>query len=206
MAETRAPWALGLVASVSLLAACGGGAPQEPVAPTPTGPQVSDVERYLPLVSDTVLAYDTENDLGARGVLMMQITRSRPDLAELRVAGRAQRLAITPEGIRQSEGGWVLKAPLSQGTRFKGDFGDVVVSAIGKRMSTPAGEFSDCIETIEKSSNKQVTTTYCRDVGIVELLVEGQVGEEYARERAVLKSHGPRVDLGTDLPPPPPKR
>ncbi|MBX3129025.1 MAG: hypothetical protein KF718_20075 [Polyangiaceae bacterium] len=199
-------YAAGCLATALLCAsACGGGSSGGPAPSQPVAPQITDVERYLPLVADTVLAYDTENDLGERGVLMMHVQRKRPDLAELYVAGRAQRLEITAAGIRQANGGWVLKSPLVQGQHFKGDFGDVLVSSVGKRIETPAGTFTDCVETVERTAQKEVTTTFCSGVGIAELIVQGQVGTEYVRERAVLKSHGPKVDLGTDLPPPPPK-
>lgn len=194
--------------ALALATACGG----EPPPPAQTGgtpgPVVNEVEPYMPLVTDTVLAYDTKNEnSGERGVLMMRIRRARADLAELTVGGRVQRLELTPEGIRQTEGGWLLKAPLTEGAHFKGSFGDVTVTAVGKPMNVPAGNFGDCVETVEEAPTKQkkVTTTFCRDVGIVRLDVEGAVGDDYQRESAVLRSHGPAVDIGADLPPPPPK-
>ncbi|MEZ4222377.1 MAG: hypothetical protein R3B13_15675 [Polyangiaceae bacterium] len=196
-----------LLLCAGLLAACGG---SEAPAASPdkvAQPQVTDVERYFPLLADTVLAYDTESEItGEKGMLMMQVRRTRAEHAELYVAGRAKRLELVADGIRLAGGGWLLKAPLTQGMRFKGDFGEVHVTQVGKSVSTPAGTFSDCVETVEQSGNRKVTTTFCRDIGIAELVVEGQVGEEFGRERAVLRSHGPKVDIGADLPPPPPKK
>ncbi len=190
------------------LSGCGGEATPPPKTGPATGPVVSEVEAYMPLVTDTVLAYDTKNEnTGEKGVLMMRIRRARADLAELTVGGRVQRLELVADGIRQSEGGWLLKAPLSEGAHFKGSFGDVEVTAVGKPVSVPAGNFNDCVVTVEQDQGKQkkVTTTFCRDVGIARLDVEGNVGDDYQRESAVLRSHGPAVDIGADLPPPPPK-
>lgn len=186
---------------------CGGDATKQPAASPAAPNQVSDVERYFPLLADTVLAYDTESEIsGEKGMLVMQVRRTRAEHAELYVAGRAKRLELVKSGIRLSGGGWLLKSPLTQGMRYKGDFGEVLVTHVGKALTTPAGAFSDCVVTVEQAGSRKVTTTFCRDVGIAELVVEGQVGEEFGRERAVLRSHGPRVDIGADLPPPPPKK
>ncbi len=203
------PWKNAFVTGLPVLVALGCGGSTEPArAPrVEAKPQVTDVERYFPLLADTVLAYDTESEIsGEKGMLVMQVRRTRAEHAELYVAGRAKRLELVASGIRLSEGGWLLKSPLTKGMRYKGDFGEVEVTQVGKSMNTPAGSFADCVETVEQKGSRKVTTTFCRDVGITELVVEGQVGDEYGRERAVLRSHGPRIDIGADLPPPPPKK
>jgi hypothetical protein len=189
--------------------ACGGEGTPPPQAPKPSAPQVTEIERYLPLINDTVFAYDTrQENTGEKGALMMHVRRRRPDLVELEVAGHVQRLDLVPDGVRVASGGWLLKEPLREGARFKGDSGEVTVTSVGKSTDVPAGHFDDCVETTEVSvaGQKKVTTLYCRDVGIVRLDVEGEIGEDYVRESAVLRSHGPRIDVGADLPPPPPKK
>jgi hypothetical protein len=54
------------------------------------------------------------------------------------------------------------------------------------------------VETIEESqvAQRRVTTVFCPKVGIVSLEAKGKLGDDdYGRERAVLKSHGPKVDI-----------
>jgi hypothetical protein len=178
-------------------AACGPGAPAE-TGPPPKPAHISDVERYLPLRAETVLAYDTfQENTGERGVLMMSVRRPRLGTVELDVGGRVQRLALESDGVRLVTGGWLLKAPLTPGARFKGQFGEVEVTSVTASVQVPAGKFTGCVQTVEQSATAQrkVTTVFCPDVGITLLEVEGTLGEDYAHERAELRSHGPRVDL-----------
>lgn len=169
----------------------------------PTKPAITDVERYMPLKADTVYAFETliENS-GEKGVLMMHVERPRANQAVLTVGGKAQRLEIEKQGIRLANGGWLLKAPLEVAAHFKGQFGEVVVRSIDAQVQVPAGRYSGCVETIEESPavKKRVVTVFCPDIGIVSLDAEGSVGDDYGRERAVLRSYGPRVDINT-LPP-----
>lgn len=179
--------------------ACGGASSQGgPAAPQST-PPITDVERFLPFEPNTVSAFDTftENS-GDKGVLMMQISRPRPDAVELEVGGKIQRLTIVPEGVQLSTGGWLLKAPLQAGARFKGQFGEVQVVSISRAIQVPAGSYTGCIETKEESraAERRVTTVFCPKVGIVSLEAEGKLGDdEYGHEKALLRSHGPRVDI-----------
>jgi hypothetical protein len=184
-------------------AACG----SPPVPSQPPSSQhaaQTDVSRYLPLTHDTVFAYDTLSEAtGETGLLVINITRPRPDMAELRVGGRAQRLEIVSDGIRHATGGYLLKSPLSVGARYKGQFGDVRIAALDRTVDVAAGKFSGCVETIEEVSApapKKVSTTYCPNVGMVMLVAEGMVEGAYATERATLRSFGPRVDLGAPSP------
>jgi hypothetical protein len=186
-----------LLALGCLLAACGPSTPGP--AAKPAQPQhISDVERYLPLRADTVLAYDTfQENTGERGVLMMAVRRPRLGTVELDVGGRVQRLALESDGVRMVTGGWLLKAPLTPGARFKGQFGEVEVTSVNATVQVPAGKFTGCVQTVEQSvtAQRKVTTVFCPDVGITLLDVEGALGEEFGRERAELRSHGPRVNL-----------
>jgi hypothetical protein len=186
-----------MLLSAIVLAGCGPSTPAE-TGPPPQPEHISDVERYLPLRAETVMAYDTfQENTGERGVLMMSVRRPRLGIVELDVGGRVQRLALESDGVRLVTGGWLLKAPLTPGARFKGQFGEVEVTSVTATVQVPAGKFTGCVQTVEQSTTAQrkVTTVFCPDVGITLLDVEGSVGEEYGRERAELRSHGPRVDL-----------
>ena len=161
---------------------------------------ITDVERYMPLKADTVYAFETSiENSGEKGVLMMHVDRPRANQAVLVVGGKAQRLEIEKQGIRLSNGGWLLKAPLSVAAQFKGQFGQVVIRSTDATVDTPAGRFTGCVETIEESTavQKRVTTVFCPDIGIVALDAEGTIGDDFGRERAVLRSYGPRVDINS---------
>jgi hypothetical protein len=164
----------------------------------PTKPAITDIERYMPLKADTVYAFETSiENSGEKGVLMMHVERPRANQAVLTVGGKAQRLEIAPQGIRLANGGWLLKAPLQVAAHFRGQFGEVVVRSTDATVDVPAGRFTGCVETIEESPavKKRVTTVFCPDIGIVSLDAEGSIGDEFGRERALLRSYGPRVDI-----------
>ena len=193
----RTIFELGLLLAV---VGCGGAAAQNDSKLGPTEPVITDVERYMPLKADTVYAFETSiENSGEKGVLMMHVDRPRANQAVLVVGGKAQRLEIEKQGIRLSNGGWLLKAPLSVAAQFKGQFGQVVIRSTDATVDTPAGRFTGCVETIEESTavQKRVTTVFCPDIGIVALDAEGTIGDDFGRERAVLRSYGPRVDINS---------
>jgi hypothetical protein len=189
-----------LLTAVTACGGAGGSAPNKPTAATdPRAP-----EHYLPLVNDTVFAYETSSEAtGERGVLMMSVRRPRPDRAEVVIGGRIQRLDLARDGIRHATGGFLLKPPLAVGTKFKGQFGEVKITTLDRSVEVPAGKFQRCLETVEETrapTPKRATTVFCPEVGIVMLVAEGTSDGEYTVERAVLRSHGPRIDIN-NLPP-----
>lgn len=189
-----------ILALSAWIAGCG--APPAPAPPPPSAAPAatSSAERYLPLTDGTVFAYDTQSELtGERGVLMLEVRRRAPDRAELVVAGHVRRLTVDETGIRHVTGGWLLKEPLRVGATFPGDFGEVRVTAVDRALTTPAGDFRDCLETVETlrgaDFTKSTTTTYCPHVGIVARRTEVDSDEGAGAESLLLRSHGPRVDL-----------
>jgi hypothetical protein len=189
-------------ALVSVAGACS--APPPPgVAKKPVAPD--GVARYLPLEDDTVFAYDTVMEPGGeRGLLVLEVRRRRPELAELVVAGRAQRLNVSAAAVELVTGGALLRAPLTVGASWRGDFGRVRVTNLSRSVTVPAGAFSDCLETVEEMTStegtKQTSTVYCPGVGIT--LRETEVEQDGARgtERIELKSFGKRFVAGQGVP------
>lgn len=192
-------------AGAALVAATACGSPPPP-APPPRAAPAGDVARYLPLEPDHVYVYETEIEgTGERGLLMLKVEVGASGVVELGVGGRKQRLRFHSDAIENVMGGYLLKAPLVVGATWRGMGGTVRVVAVGKRVRVPAGELEDCVETVETETSpgavRSVTTVFCAGVGIASLEVEASAGGEYARERAVLKSHGPKVDVNAAPPP-----
>jgi hypothetical protein len=158
------------------------------------------IERWLPLKDATVFAYDTVSEPGGqKGMLVLEVRRSRTGLVELSVAGRVQRVEIDATGIRHVTGGWLLKEPVSLGARWRGDFGEVLVTARDRKVSVGAGNFVNCLETVESLAgadfNKRTTTVYCADVGIATRRTEVESNEGSGTESLSLRSFGPKFDF-----------
>lgn len=164
-------------------------------APPPDAPLRA--HHLLPLEHDTVFSYETSTDTGLEGLMVLQIRRPRPDLAELDVAGRVQRLDLAPTGILHASGGYVLKDPIEKDASFPGAFGEVRITEVGKQVKVPAGTFEGCVVTVEESSQpfKRARSTYCPGVGLVAFVVEGSGEADVSRVETRLKSHGPRVSF-----------
>lgn len=186
------------------------GCASEPLAPKASPPAAPDmltaVSNYLPLEKDTVLSFETEVEGSSeRGLLVMQVRRPRPNLVELDVGGRPQRLDLVGEGVRVAEGAWVLRGPLEVGATFQGQTGLVQITSLTRKVTVPAGHFEGCLETLEQGAHARTRTVYCPGIGITELEVEGLSAAQPSREVARLKARGPRIDVGrsgvTVLPP-----
>ncbi len=195
-AKSRRP----LTPYVALVLAAGCGSPQAPKTAAdrsdtvPAGP----VDRFLPFRAGTVLAYESEDEnTGQRGVVMLRVSRPRPDRVELNDGAQVQRLDVDATGISHATGGFLLKAPLVSGATFPGRFGEVTITRTDVSVQVPAGRFTGCLETEEAAPGGQgkATTVFCPDVGIVSLDVETVADGEYGRVRLVLRSHGAAVDI-----------
>jgi hypothetical protein len=166
---------------------------------TPVNGKHDIVSEWLPLENDSVLEFDTSVEgTGEKGRLVMQVHRPRANHVELGVAGKMRRLEITPEGVSIATGGWLLKQPLTVGSSFQGLSGRVTVVNADCTVIVPAGNFTHCVETEEKTSTTTTRTDFCRGTGITRLVIEGQVNGELRREIAELRFHGPRIDLGPE--------
>jgi hypothetical protein len=160
---------------------------------------VGGVFRYMPLEDGTVFSYDTSvQPSGEKGLLILEIRRPRPELAELVVAGRARRFEVTDKAIAHVTGGFLLREPLAVGAEWKGDFGRVVVTSTERSVTVAAGTFVDCLETVEEvataEGRKKTTTAFCPGIGIAQRETEAEQEAEFAVERISLKSFGKRFD------------
>jgi hypothetical protein len=197
--ERGAALACAALALTALPMACSGAGKAEPGANAGTAPK-SDLARYLPLPDHTVYTYQTRNEeTGESGLLMLEVSRPSPELAELRVAGRVRRLEIKADAIRHTNGGAVLALPIRKGAHWFGQDGPVQVTAVNVTAKVPAGRYTGCVETQESGglpdAGRRTTTVYCPNVGIVKLVIEASNQGDLVTEVAELRSFGPKVDF-----------
>ena len=151
----------------------------------------------LPLADRTVSSFRTRTDAGDEGILMLEIYRPRPDLAELEIAGRIQRLVVHEDAVLHATGGQLLGTPLEKGRTFRGAFGTVRIVEVNAEVVVPLGKIPRCVLTVEESIQppKRVETAYCAGIGLTKMIVEASGDAEVLRIETELVSHGPRVDL-----------
>ena len=185
---------------VLLLALPSCGAPPAKSADGALAGSASEAERWLPLKNDTVFSYVTTDEVGATGIYVMEISRPRPALAELKVAGKIFRRYIGKDGVQAAGGGHVLRVPLSTDAKWQGEFGQVSVKSMSRTIKVPAGDFGDCIETLESVTTpdytKSATSVFCPGVGMVYYKVEGEQDGVTLSQKLELKSFGPRFVPG----------
>jgi hypothetical protein len=182
--------------SCTFAVGCGPKNPPPVAQPEEPAKKPAGVHQMLPLTDRTVSNFNMSTDIGDQGILVLEIFRPRPELAELKIAGRIQRLAIEETRISQTTGGILLEEPLTQGRTFKGAFGTVTITETNQLVTVPAGTYAGCLTTVEESRDppKRAVSTYCPGIGLVMLEVES-FGEDSALVRTELTYHGPRVDL-----------
>ncbi len=171
--------------------------PQSKVEASPSA-AITEVTRYLPLENNTVFSYETYiEDTNERGLAVFEIARPRPELAELSIAGQVRkRYYFEPGGVRSSQGGYLLKSPLSLNCQWTGDDGQVKVTGVNQTVDVPAGKFSGCIQTVEQAklpgATRTTTTVFCPGVGITLLQIEAEQEGTSVLQRLSLKSFGRR--------------
>jgi hypothetical protein len=190
---------------VVALASVGCSTPSPEFAETPTAmvspTSGTPLEQLFPLIDEHMYHYATESDDG-QGMLVARVQRDRADGGSLEMSGGTKRFGYKPDGIVLERTGmmpvYVLKQPLSVGTKWRGEHGGwVEVAEVSAVVNVPAGTYQGCVKTVEQRGGDmplRVATTFCPDIGIV--VLEAASGGAF--ERAVLKSYGPPVELGPD--------
>lgn len=186
---------------LALLVGCGG----EQQAKSPDGSiggPVTDVQRLYPLEHNTVFSYATTDEAGQTGIYIIEVGRPRSTMAELKVAGNVFRRYISADGVQAPGGGYVLRAPLSGNAEWRGEFGDVSVKSMSRSIKVPAGDFGNCVETLESADTpaytKSATTVFCPGIGMVFYEVVGEQSGVKVSQKLELKSFGPRYVAGVN--------
>lgn len=183
------------LALLFFLTSCGAG-PGKHAAREPArrAPVVSD---YLPFEDQTTLSFLTRDDLGGTSFFVMEIERPSETRGEIWIAGRRTRYDITPNRVARVEGGLLLEAPLKIGHTFPGPFGAVRIMSTSERVTVPAGTFENCLVTLEETTEppKRVETTFCPQIGVVRVVVDGASDTDVTRVQSELTAYGPRIDI-----------
>ncbi len=202
----RALGTAGITAALLMMSACGPPAePSSPAADPGRGPALSSgtaLERLFPLQDRHVYQYVAETDSGQQDGLVIQVSRSDALGGTLQLPGGRKHFRYQSDGVQLTPPTgapvYVLKQPLTPGNRWRGEHGGTVeIVAVDASVTVPAGLFTGCVTTVEQRGGDRplrVTTTFCPDVGIVQL--EATSGAQL--ERASLRSYGPPVDIGPD--------
>jgi hypothetical protein len=180
------------------LGACHGGASSKSAADAKLS-----IDRLYPLRAGSVWSYDVDTGDGPPTLAITRVTRREGARAEVSSGGPSITYEQRSDGLyRVDRDAYVLKTPLAVGTRWDaGQGGSAEITSLGQRVSTPGGEFSDCVEVRESdpSTQKQVRTVFCPDVGPVEVesTITLQVSARGARVLAKLRGYDFSGALGT---------
>jgi hypothetical protein len=131
------------------------------------------VDRLYPMRAGSVWTYDVDTGDGPPTLAITRVTASGSGYADVSSGGPPIRYQQRPDGLyRDDRDGYVLKQPVERGARW-GAGPDITAEVVDvdKSVSTPAGDFSGCVEVIEQGGEAQklVRTVFCPDVGPVEL-------------------------------------
>ena len=174
-------------------------------APTATIPvRELTPERLYPLVRGSAWSYDVDAGDGQPVLAIARVTEGDATRAVVRGGEGVTRYELRSDGIYRSDtGGYLLKAPVEVGAEWgSGASLQASVTRTEVAIETPAGRFENCVEVVEHgaSSGAEIATTYCPDVGPVQVvssvaleLNPGQSVRVVARLRGYAIGSGPGV-------------
>ncbi|MFT3927120.1 MAG: hypothetical protein QM778_31530 [Myxococcales bacterium] len=178
-----------LLGPLACAVACGSAQPKT---------QASDpleVARLYPLRAGSVWTYDVDTGQGLPTLAITRVLSS--DGARTEVSSGADPIVYEtrPDGLfRADRGVYVLKAPIRKGASWDAGSGSQAeVVDTDRQVSSPAGDFSHCVEVRETggSAGKQVRTVFCPDVGPVEVesSMQMELSGQTARVSAKLRGY-----------------
>ncbi len=153
------------------------------------------IERLYPLRAGSVWTYDVDTGQTLTTLAITRVTASADGRIEVTSGADPIVYERRPEGLfRPDRNAYILKAPVTKGARWDaGADGEAEVTATDKSVSTPAGDFNQCVEVVERSTSvgKLVRTVFCPDVGPVELesSLQMSLSGEVARVHATLRGY-----------------
>ena len=161
-------------------------------------PQTSDpleIARLYPLRMGSVWTYDVDTGEGVPTLAITRVTGSDGNRAEVSSGSTPIVYETRPDGLfRPDREAYVLKAPIRQGATWDAGAGSQAeVLSVDKQVSTPAGDFTHCVEVRESGggAGKLVRTVFCPDIGPVEVesSMAMQLSGQTARVLAKLRGY-----------------
>jgi hypothetical protein len=148
-------------------------------------------QRLYPLALGSAWSYDVETGEGESVLAITKVTEAGEGFAGVVGGEGLRRYELRPDGVFQPElGGYLLRAPIALNAHWDAGRGvTATVAALGIAIETAAGRFTGCATVREEgaASGAVVNTTYCPDVGPVEvrsrLVLDHGVVEVIARLR-----------------------
>jgi len=129
---------------------------------------------YYPLLPKWGWAYQVERD-GVNVLALYSVAEARDGTAIVKNGDEQIRYAILPDGIARLEGSslgdYLLKSPVVAGAEWSVTDGSAKVAEVGKVVTLPSGNYRDCVlvEETRREPSRVTRTSYCRDVGPVEI-------------------------------------
>jgi hypothetical protein len=147
-----------------------------------------------PMRASAAWSYDVDSGDGQSVLAIARVTRTEGNLVEV-ATGDAGAIGyvLRDDGITRAPGaGYLLKAPITLGAAWSsGPETTARVTALGVAVSTPAGNFADCVTVDEDNTGttQHVTTTYCPGVGPARVISEMEIRGKLLRVDAKLRGY-----------------
>ena len=143
-------------------------------SPKPVPKAALTVARLYPLAAGSAWSYDVDTGDGSAVLAVMRVTESAGGRAAVQGGEGITRYELRPDGIyREDRGGYLLKEPLRPGATWASGSGmQAEITRIDAALETTAGRFSGCVQVVERGAptGAVISTTYCADVGPVEVV------------------------------------
>lgn len=139
-------------------------------------------EEFFPLAAGNAWSYDVDGALIIRKV--QSRNGDRADLGDFAYEVRSDGIVLTPPGK------YVLQWPATFGREWTlPDGGRARISATDGHVSTPAGEYTNCVVVEETDPlGKRTITTFARGVGPVEVIVTAGTTVTHAKLRGFTRA------------------
>jgi hypothetical protein len=157
-------------------------------------------ERLYPLTLGSAWSYDVETGDGEPVLAINRVVEAGPGYAGVLGGEGVRRYDLRPDGVYQGTlGGYLLRAPIAANATWDAGRGVTArVADTAVAIETAAGRFSGCVRVVEEgaASGAVVQTTYCPDVGPVEVVSRLQLTHGLVEVRARLRGY----TIGADKP------
>lgn len=167
-------------------------------APAPSPTVELTPERLYPMPLGSAWSYDVDTGDGSAPVLAItRVIEASEGRASIQGGEGTTHYQLRADGIYCEErGGYLLKAPIRPGARWPSGHGvQARIQNAKLTLETAVGRFSGCVEVLEQGSSTGavITTSYCPEVGPVQVISSMQLELAQQSVRVVARLRGYRV-------------